>query len=126
MLCAQGRENEAAAFIQLAAESASPDDLTTRVLVLSAQARVMTRRGEADEGIRLAHEAVAILQSTDWLSYHADSLVVLAEVLETAGRSGGAVEVLEEAVRLYERKGNAVAARKTRERLSGSRPTHAA
>ena len=125
MLCAQGRENEAAAFIQLAAESASPDNLT-KGAVLSAQARVMTRRGEADEGIRLAHEAVAILQSTDWLSYHADSLVVLAEVLETAGRSGGAVEVLEEAVRLYERKGNAVAARKTRERLSGPRPTHAA
>ncbi len=49
---------------------------------------------------------------------HAKALADLAEVLELAGRREEAAAALEQALELYERKGNLVMAERTRERLA--------
>ena len=47
-----------------------------------------------------------------------DTLVDLGEVLSAAGNQGGVATALDSALRLYESKGNAVAADSTRRRLA--------
>jgi hypothetical protein len=49
--------------------------------------------------------------------------VALADVLRRAGREEGAAEALAEALRLYERKGNAVSADRVRALLAPLSPT---
>ena len=113
-LCAQGRYDEADEFIELAADSASADDAATQALWRSAKAKVVARRGEVEEALTLAREAVAILEPTDWLSVRADGLVDLGEILRLADRPAEARAALNEAVMLYEEKENVVGAGKGR------------
>ena len=54
-------------------------------------------------GVRLAGQ-------TDMVTFHADALLDLAEVLRLAGRFAEAIGVLDEAVALHEQKGNIVSA----------------
>jgi tetratricopeptide (TPR) repeat protein len=84
------------------------------------RAKVMARGGEFEEAERLAREAVAIASGTDFLDGHADALASLGEVLRLAGRAEESTAALQEALRLYEQKGNIAAAA----RLAGS-PTSA-
>ena len=73
--------------------------------------------GEHEAAERLALEALAIMEPTDYLDEKAETFVALADVLAAAGRSGEVVEALEQALALYEQKGNVVRAGRTRERL---------
>jgi tetratricopeptide (TPR) repeat protein len=111
-LAAQGRYEEAGPFIEIAVEAGSEDDRATQALWRAARAKVLARQGELDEAQRLAEEAVAIVARTDWLNTRGDALLDLAEVLSLAGRSDEAASVIAEGFRLYEQKGNIVAARK--------------
>ena len=65
----------------------------------------------------IAREAVGHAEGTEFLGFHADALLVLAEVLRLAGEPAEAAAALEEAVALYERKGNVVSAAKARAAL---------
>ena len=51
-----------------------------------ARGKLLARRGELEEGERLAREAVALAEETDMLNVHGDALLDLAEVLALAGR----------------------------------------
>ena len=59
-----------------------------------------------------AREAVGTVEATELLNFHADALLVLAEVLQLAGKPEEAAPALEEAVALYGRKGNVVSGAK--------------
>jgi hypothetical protein len=61
---------------------------------------------------------------TDLLELHGDVLVVLGDVLRRGGREQDGRDRIEQALALYERKGDVVSARATRERL-GARATPA-
>jgi hypothetical protein len=74
--------------------------------------QVLAQRGDLEEGERLAREAVALAEETDMLNAHADALSDLADVVSLAGRDPRAE--LEQALELYERKGNLVMAERTR------------
>jgi hypothetical protein len=63
----------------------------------------------------VAREAVALFEETDYLDVHGDALVALAEVLRAADRIDESAVALGEALVLYERKGNIVAAGRTRD-----------
>jgi hypothetical protein len=78
--------------------------------------KVLARRGELEEGERVAREAVALAAETDMLNAHAAALLDLADVLALAGRDAQAE--LDQAHALYERKGNLVMAERTRSRLA--------
>ncbi len=83
-----------------------------------ARGKLLARRGEFQEGERLAREAVALAEETDMLNAHADALIDLAEVLALAGQDARAE--LGQALALYEGKGNLVMADRTRGKLASA------
>jgi tetratricopeptide (TPR) repeat protein len=102
-LLAQGKRDEAAAFLEISRHSASSADVAAQVLWRAAQARL-------DGDDRLARDAVALADETDALSLQGDARASLAEVLEASGASDEAVAERERARELYSKKGNVAAA----------------
>jgi tetratricopeptide (TPR) repeat protein len=109
-LLAQGRNEEADRFAELSKELTAPNDLITQVLWRGVRARTLAARGVIDEAEQLAREAVALADRSDFVNDRADAWVDLAIVLRQAGRGEEARTALAEGLRLYERKGNVVAA----------------
>ena len=59
---------------------------------------------------------------TDYLELRAEALAALAEVLHIADSSKESASALEKAIRLYEQKGNVVAAERGSSRLAEPQP----
>ena len=119
VLFLQGRDDEA---LQLAEESravASVDDLDAQPRWRGARARVLSRRDEHDAAEQLVREALALLAPTDFIGQQAYVYDVQAEVLGASGRLEAAAEALEQAIGLYEQKGNVVSAARSRAALDG-------
>ena len=119
-LYALDRLDEADAWAGRAAELGASDDAVTQMLWRQVRAKVLARRGEHAEAERLAREAVAIGEGTDVLNGQGDAYADLAEVLLLGGKAGEAAAALEQALDRYERKGNLVMARRTRDRLAAA------
>jgi hypothetical protein len=83
------------------------------------RAKLMARQGEPEQAETLAREAVALAAETDFLVLRGDALMDLAEVLRTAGRETDSVPFVEQALELYEQKGNVVAADRAGASLRG-------
>ena len=81
------------------------------------RARVLARRGDHATAEELGREAVVLAEATDMLNYHANALADLGEIYVAAGRAGRGRSHLEQALALYERKGNLVAADRAGRRL---------
>jgi DNA-binding SARP family transcriptional activator len=116
-LLAQGRTEEARTFSELSERLAEPSDLSSHILWRGVRARILAADGRLDEAEGLARDAVELAAQTDLLNFRADALVDLAAVLDAAGRAADAATVVEEAIRLYEQKGNAVAAESAKAKL---------
>ena len=116
-LYADDRLEEAYACAARATELGAEEDAITQMLARQVKAKVLARRGEHAEAERLALEAVAIGGETDMVNAQGDTHLDLAEVLELAGRRDEAVAALEQALALYERKGNVTASGLARTRL---------
>ncbi len=112
----QGRYEEAEAFIQLGEETAGSDDAYSQGLLRCVRAKVLARQGQAAEAVQLAREAVAIAEPTDFLFLQSFVLDGLGEVLQVTGSTEEAEAAFTEALRLCERKGFAVGARRARKR----------
>ncbi|MGI9021030.1 MAG: ATP-binding protein, partial [Solirubrobacterales bacterium] len=110
----QGRDDEAFDLTRLSEELAGESVLVAQMMWRGARAKVLARRGQAEEAETLAREGVALMEGTEYVLYHADALTDLAEVLRLQDRPQEAVTAAEEAERLYERKGNVAAARTLR------------
>ncbi len=85
------------------------------------RAQLLARSGAHVEARRVAEEAVAVAERTDFLVDHGDACLALATVLEIAGDGVGARAAAEKAVVLYELKGAAALAEKAR-RVVGAEP----
>jgi predicted ATPase/DNA-binding SARP family transcriptional activator len=119
VLYSQKRDDEALRFSDISEEATARDDLVPQVQWRAARAKLLARAGDVDAAERLAREGVALAEETpDFLLLRADALLDLGEVLATTGDRAGAVEATEEALELYERKGNVVSAAAARERLT--------
>jgi predicted ATPase/class 3 adenylate cyclase len=118
-LVEQGRFDEAGRFATLSERSAAADDVASQVLWRSARARILAASGAASEAESSARQAVALVEQTDDVNMHADTLVALADVLVAAGGLKEASEALDESMRLYETKGNVMAADNARRRHGG-------
>jgi tetratricopeptide (TPR) repeat protein len=117
-LCAQERYNEAERFAQVSQELARSDDVAAQMLWRTTRAKVLARRQLLEEAESLAHQAREITEKTDALNSRGLSLTTLAEVLLLAGREEEAAPLLGQALKLFERKGNVVAATSAREMLA--------
>jgi class 3 adenylate cyclase/tetratricopeptide (TPR) repeat protein len=110
----QGRHDDAYALTEAFVAAPARADRYWQIRRRAIRAKVLAVRGALDEAIGLAREAAAIAAQTDFLNVRGDTLLDLAEVLRLAGRPHEAIPALEEAVALYERKGNVVSAAKAR------------
>jgi tetratricopeptide (TPR) repeat protein len=118
VLCDLGRFDEAAANVERSRELAADDDFASQAAWRTAQARVLSHRGEHDEALRLADEALAINESTDYLTWQGESDEVRGMVLAAAGRTDEAQEAYGRALERLERKGVSPAAERVRARIT--------
>jgi class 3 adenylate cyclase/tetratricopeptide (TPR) repeat protein len=121
-LYSSGRTVEAKQYTWISEQTAAPDDYFSQILWRSVRAQVIASQGDQEYGEHLAREAVALAEKTDDINLHADALMALAHVLRLADRPSDALPVLEEALRLYERKGNLVSAGSARAVLANHTP----
>jgi tetratricopeptide (TPR) repeat protein len=122
-VAAQGRDEEAERYIEVSREAAGGEDWSAQMVWQGLRARILAARGQLGEAEQLARAAVALAARTDFLNQHGDALLELAVVLAEAGRTTEARAAVDQALGLYERKGNLVSAARAREWLE--RPTPA-
>jgi class 3 adenylate cyclase/tetratricopeptide (TPR) repeat protein len=118
VLNAQGRYEEGEEMVQRARELGAEDDLTTELYWRTAQAEVHASRGEFESAFTLLDEAHELINATDYIVDSAATLMMRAGVEKAAGNRGGARASLEEAVALFERKGDLTAATYAREQVA--------
>jgi predicted ATPase/class 3 adenylate cyclase/DNA-binding winged helix-turn-helix (wHTH) protein len=121
-LLAQRRDQEAERLAQLSDELAAADDLLTQILWRGVRARTLATRGRLEEAERLARQAIALAERTDFINHRGDALVDFAIVLRQAARIDDARAALAEGLRLYEQKGNMVGAGRARAELAALAP----
>src|SRR3989449_8247153 len=85
-LYAQGRYEEALRYTKEGERAAATDDALSQFLWRAVRAKVLARRGEPESPEKLAREAVALADSTDYLDPRGTVHLALAEVLRLAGR----------------------------------------
>jgi class 3 adenylate cyclase/tetratricopeptide (TPR) repeat protein len=93
-----------------------PDHAFGQIGVRVAEATALAAQGRDTEAEAVALEALELVERTDMLDVHGDVLELVAELDLAAGREGLARERFENALALYERKGDVVAATRVRER----------
>ena len=111
VLWLQGRDDEALELTIVSENTVGKGVLVAQMMWRGARAKVLARRGQLDEAEALAREAMAIIETTEYVLYRADALTDLAEVLRLMNRSDEAATTAEQARRLYETKGNVAAVR---------------
>jgi class 3 adenylate cyclase/tetratricopeptide (TPR) repeat protein len=116
-VCMQARFDEAER-IALSVEQLDPTSVAEVANARWARARAVAGLGRAMEGERLAREAVALIDRTEYLVDRAEARMGLAEVLLAASRPKEASEVLQDALRMHEQKGNVVSAERARALLA--------
>jgi tetratricopeptide (TPR) repeat protein len=104
-LYCQGRYEEAAQWVEIAGGYRGGRGI---------RALLAARRGEFEHAVSLARELVAMTERSQNLNARGTARMRLAEILFIAGRVGESAPPLNEAVQLYERKGNLVLAQAAR------------
>ncbi len=116
-----GRIDEADRFANAAISGSADDDVEARAQGLAAMGRVHAARGNFDEAERIAREAVAMAETTDYIHRRGAVTEHLAAVLAAAGKRTEAADALRQAIAYYDAKGalaSAVRAHKALEALS--------
>ena len=86
-VCEQGDPAECLRILDESERHPAPPDWEIVVKRPAARALALARLGRLEEAETLAREAVGYADGTEFLGYHADALLVLAEVLRLADRS---------------------------------------
>jgi tetratricopeptide (TPR) repeat protein len=120
-----GRLEKADRWVGRAAELASAFDVFTQIPAARVRAKVLARRGADASAERLARESVAVAEGTDFLNDQANAHADLGEVLELAGKRDEASVAFEQALALYERKGNLVMVERAQGRIEALRSPRA-
>jgi class 3 adenylate cyclase/tetratricopeptide (TPR) repeat protein len=118
VLYAQGRYDDALRLSEEAERSGSPDDVITQIKWRTLRALVLAEQEKMDEAESLSRASVEIARPGDDLDDIAQCVASLGTVLERAGKLEEARTNFEEALDLWERKGNVVSAAQARESLA--------
>jgi class 3 adenylate cyclase/tetratricopeptide (TPR) repeat protein len=114
----QGRVDEAEEYVALAREAAAPDDVASQSMWRQVQAKIFARRGDFDEALRLAREAVSWYENSDYIHLHGDALTDLSEVLDLSGDHVAALDAAREGLAKFEQKGHVPAMAKGQQRVA--------
>jgi tetratricopeptide (TPR) repeat protein len=118
ILCALGRFDEADPLTTVSEEAAAGEDVSSQILWRRARAAIVARRGDLDRAQAFAREAVSLAEPTDTLNVKGATLMDLAKVLQLCGRVSEAIPVAEQAIALFDQKGNVVSAERARRTLT--------
>jgi tetratricopeptide (TPR) repeat protein len=111
LYCDDGKWHDAERCLDYGSEVPVPTCFRVDVVYgLAARARVAAHRGDLDEALVLARRGVELADVSDGLNLRARVWLVLAEVLRATADDAEADAATREAIRLYETKGNVVAA----------------
>jgi hypothetical protein len=73
---------------------------------LGLRARILALKGDHEQAIELALQAVNLADQTDSPDYQGSARMDLVDVLRTGGESGASAKPVTEAVQLFEAKGS--------------------
>jgi tetratricopeptide (TPR) repeat protein len=118
-LARRGELDEADAILDEAIGLSTPDDYVTVAGVMMGRAFVALGRGEHARARQLAAEAVALVDSQEYLTLQQEARLARAELLLRAGAPDEAREGLLAAREVAERKGSIVVVAKADELLAG-------
>jgi DNA-binding SARP family transcriptional activator len=121
-LYGQDALEEADQWATLAEQRAPKDDRSAQFSWRSVRGKLLARSADFDSGEALALEALRAVETTDLLTEHGHVLLDLAEVLRLANRATDGCRRAEQALRLFERKGNIPSARSARALLADLTP----
>jgi class 3 adenylate cyclase/tetratricopeptide (TPR) repeat protein len=116
VLVRQGRLDEAERFCELGEELSASDDVMNEAHIALLRAKIGAGRGDLELGEEVARRAIDISAGTTYLERTAEAWLTLAEILRARG-SPEAQTAAQEALALYERKGNVVGTRWARDFL---------
>jgi DNA-binding SARP family transcriptional activator/tetratricopeptide (TPR) repeat protein len=100
-----GRDDEAMAATLESEAITAEDDPASRMAWRGVRAKVLAGRGDLDEALRLAREAVEVADGTELLAMAGQAHLDLAAVLEAAGEPSAAQDQRRIATELFDRKG---------------------
>ncbi len=112
-----GRNEEAERYALLGDRLSTSDDWTSQFQWRAVLAKVLADRGRLSDAETVARAGVSVIDHTDYLKHQGDARMSLAYVLRAAGRPGEAGAVLNEALELFERKGDVADVRRVRAEL---------
>jgi hypothetical protein len=118
---AQGRYDEVEVFLQMCDETAGSEDSYSQSLLRSVRAKLLARQGDVEAAVELGRQAVAVVESSDFLFMQGFALLSLGETLQLAGRAQEARAVLQDAVGVCEGKGFTVGVLRAREMMGDAR-----
>jgi tetratricopeptide (TPR) repeat protein len=110
----QGRFGEARSWVKVSRETATIDDYNAQGLGRSLEAKLLARDEKFDEAETVPREAIEFVNRSDELDTQAHVHLGLVEVYRLAGRNEEAVAALDDAIALFERKGNVVMIERSR------------
>ena len=106
----QGRDQEALVLSRAAEAATAADDMESQALWRAIRAPIVARTGDTGLAEELARTAVDLSRKTEAPTLQADALSELASVLQLKGDAEQARQVIDEAIALYQAKGNVVSA----------------
>jgi hypothetical protein len=110
----QGRDDEAEQFSLVSEQSAAAEDVASQIGWRGTRAKLLARRRQQVEAEPLAREALELALSTDSPTTQGDALMDLAEVLSRADRGVEVASLVDQAIELYEAKGDVTSADRAR------------
>ena len=116
---AQGRYEEAEELSRESQEAADSGDALSQMLWRTIRGKLLARRGDAEQAVKLAEEALAVAAGTSGARPSVNVYLEAAEIFNLLGRRPDAEALIEKAVNLYEETGDTLLARRARGKLEG-------
>jgi class 3 adenylate cyclase/tetratricopeptide (TPR) repeat protein len=116
----RGRPEEARELVADARTMAAEDDIGAWAPIRCAEALLASGEGDHVGALDAVADAERILEPTDYLCFQGDTASTKGWVLRSAGRDEEAEAAFDQAIALYERKGDVASANRLRERLAAS------
>ena len=113
----QGRLDEAEHWAAESRSNAATDDLSAQLVLGAVDSKLLARKGSVTEAVEYAEEIVRLAEGTDGLNLIAATKLALADVLGVAQLHEEGQRSIEEAMALFELKGNSVAESQARKLL---------
>ena len=103
-----GSDEDAERTAKLGESMAGPNDFFSLVLARAVRAKVLARRGLVEEAEQLGREAVLLAQRTDSPQLIGDASMDLSSIVLCAEKRSDAADLMQQAIRQFEKKGNVV------------------